>query len=485
MLGDVEVDRLATERRRAFHDAAIRLLLLILVLAGHWGGRSVWAQSLMVMPNGTEFQVNSFTTAYSVQFGRGTCHEADGSFIVVWDSVRDGSGSSILGQRYASGGERLGTEFQVNTSTYGFFSDPAVCCSDDGFVVAWAGPYPFFTPAFAGAFILGQRFDSSGAFRGTEFQINSYSTLGNFAINPDLCCTADGDFVVVWDEAAFLTGGGSAIVGQRYASNGSSLGTEFVVNSYTTQTYVVTPGVCCDAAADFVVAWTRGNQYDADVFGQRYASSGNASGTEFQVNTYTTGVQGLTVSGFGFFFENRALCCDAAGDFVVAWPSDQSTNDADIFAQRFAQGGAFRGTEFQVNTYTIGFQQRPAVCCGPAGDFVVAWQDEGYYYSFNSVDLAGRRYASTGLPTDGQFQINTYSSAYPGPPSVSCAPGGGFVVTWSGAPPNGGPGPDVLGQRFKLALVNVPAAPTLSLIGLAGGIVALLAAAARAMHRRD
>lgn len=44
------------------------------------------------------------------------------------------------------------------------------------------------------------------------------------------------------------------------------------------------------------------------VFGQRYASNGSRLGTEFQVNTYTTGVQG----------DYPAVSADAKGNFVVA-----------------------------------------------------------------------------------------------------------------------------------------------------------------------
>ena len=50
----------------------------------------------------------------------------------------------------------------------------------------------------------------------------------------------------------------------------------------------------------------------AGVFGQRFGSDGNPAGTEFEVNTYTTGNQG-----------SDGLDVDAApsGDFVVTWSS--------------------------------------------------------------------------------------------------------------------------------------------------------------------
>ena len=62
------------------------------------------------------------------------------------------------------------------------------------------------------------------------------------------------------------------------------------------------------------------------VFGQRYASSGSALGTEFQVNTYTTGSQ-----------SEAAVASDAAGGFVVVWSSyGQDGSSSGIFGERYA-----------------------------------------------------------------------------------------------------------------------------------------------------
>ena len=61
---------------------------------------------------------------------------------------------------------------------------------------------------------------------------------------------------------------------------------------------------------------------------QRFSSAGAAQGSEFQINTYTTGDQGVP-----------ALCCGAAGTFVVAWDSDtRDGSDFGVFGQRFAFG---------------------------------------------------------------------------------------------------------------------------------------------------
>src|SRR5262245_39803235 len=73
------------------------------------------------------------------------------------------------------------------------------------------------------------------------------------------------------------------------------------------------------------------------------------------------------------------------------------------------------GPQFQVNTYTTSFQQRPSVAADADGDFVVVWDvwdgigSAGTDTSAQSVQ--GQRYASDGTPQGGQFQVNTYTTS--------------------------------------------------------------------------
>ena len=142
-------------------------------------------------------------------------------------------------------------------------------------------------------------------------------------------------------------------------------GTEFQVNTYTDYSQS-NPSVACDAAGEFVVVWDGGEQ-DGDgygIFGQRIDSTGAKAGSEFRVNTYTTGTQQLP-----------AVAAAEDGDFVVVWESydDQDGDGYGVFGQRFSGDGTPSGSEFQVNTYSMFSQQKPAVGAGPNGAFTVAW----------------------------------------------------------------------------------------------------------------
>jgi hypothetical protein len=48
-----------------------------------------------------------------------------------------------------------------------------------------------------------------------------------------------------------------------------------------------------------------------------------------------------------------------------------------VFGQQVDASGVLQGSEFQVNTYTLGKQYRAAVASSPDGDFVVVWRGRG------------------------------------------------------------------------------------------------------------
>jgi hypothetical protein len=176
---------------------------------------------------GDEFQVNTFVT--DRQRYAAVSSDTDGDFVVVWESnTQDGDLSGVFGQRYQSSGAALGDEFQVNTYVTSNQVSPAVSSESNGdFVVVWHSN----GQDGSSNGIFGQRYQSSGVALGDEFQVNPYVTgnQNNVAVSSD----ADGDFVVVWQGAA-QDGSNDGIFGQRYPSSGAALGDEFQVNTFTT-----------------------------------------------------------------------------------------------------------------------------------------------------------------------------------------------------------------------------------------------------------
>jgi len=284
------------------------------------------------VPLGADFRVNTFTTGE--QGDPSVAVDSAGAFVVAWDSAnQDGSGAGVFAQRFASSGSPLGPEFRVNTTTFAMQVSPSITSDGSGnFIVVWQGP----TIGGLNPKAFGQRYAASGAPLGVEFRVNT--TAPGYQFVPDVASDAAGNFVVVWYTDDAFTGGPQDAFGQRFASTGAPLGTEFRVNTTTTPVPWV-PSVAMDSAGDFVVMWE--SPHDGSligVFGQRFASTGAPLGTEFLVNTYTTADQ-----------SGPAVASDSAGRFVVVWRSDgQDGSGGGVYAQRYSMIVPVELTRFTV-----------------------------------------------------------------------------------------------------------------------------------------
>lgn len=382
-----------------------------------------------------EAQVNSYITGNQARAA--VAMDADGDFVVVWSSEgssgSDTSSASVQAQLYDSSGVAQGGQFQVNTFTTGPQGDVAVAMDADGdFVVVWTSPGSLGTDNDISA-ILGQRYMSDGSPSGGEFQVNTWITDGQRY--PSVAMDTDGDFVVVWQsycqEGKPCSQSSNSIQGQRYNSDGSPNGSEFRVNTYTTDQQE-NPSVAMNASGEFVVVWQSVGSYtndsdDRSVQVRRYNSSGVAQDVqEFQANTYTTDNQ---------WFPKVAV--DSNGDFVVVWESIGSpSGDNDlrsIQARRYSANGTAKDTtEFQVNTVTTGSQRRLGVAVDSNGDIVVVWQSDSSADTDNDLQsIQVRRYNADGTAkTSQELQANTYTTGIQRRPAVAMDTDGDFAVAW-------------------------------------------------------
>jgi hypothetical protein len=121
------------------------------------------------------------------------------------------------------------------------------------------------------------------------------------------------------------------------------------------------------------------------------------------------------------------------GRFVAVWRSRESgQNPSDVHACIFDNWGDDRAWSFRVNSYTTGEQWLPSVASAYDGlDFVVAWtsheQDGSDYGVF------ARRFSRFGGPLADEFRVNTYTTSRQFEPDVAADRYGNFVVVWSGA----------------------------------------------------
>jgi hypothetical protein len=256
-----------------------------------------------------------------------------------------------------------------------------------------------------------------------EFRVNVYTT--NRQWQAAVASDADGDFVVVWESTAAQDGEAYGLFGRRYTSLGAPVGAEFQVNVFTLDSQS-SPSIVAQPDGDFIVAWRSRNQDGGGdgVFARRFDSAGGSIASEFQVNVATVHVQ-----------NTPAVALDPDGDFVIVWQSyGQDNHRFGVFSRRFSSDGAAIGTEFQVNLYTTLEQFRPAIAIEPDGDFMVAWQSNGQDDPF--AGAFGRLFASTGAAVGGEFQINSFTAGYQEWPAVTMS-AGNFIVAWSSAAQDG------------------------------------------------
>jgi len=398
--------------------AAMTILVVTSLLSG-----PIWAQA--PEPDGAEFQVNTYTT--SRQVSADVAVDAQGNFVVVWESPEsygtNRNESSIQAQRYDSSGTPIGSQFQVNSYTIGDQHRPKLAADNQGnIVVVWDGTsYGTDTDRS----VQGQRYDSSGAPLGGQFQVNSYTTDGQWA--PAVAVDAQGNFVVVWqhNEYYFYT----SIHGQLFDASGTLLGSQFQVSSYTTE-YDENPSVASDAEGNFIVVWDSWDFYGTDtssrgIQGQLFDASGTPLGAQFQVNSYTTDIQWAP-----------AVAADTEGNFVVVWGGVGSygtdTSSTSIHGQLFDASGTPFGSEFQVNSYTPSAQAFVAVATHPEGDFVVVWESWGSYGTDTGISpsIQGQLFDASGTPLGSQFQVNSYTTDRQEGPAVAADAEGKLVVVW-------------------------------------------------------
>jgi hypothetical protein len=91
------------------------------------------------VPQGSQFQVNQYSSSF--QSFPDVSLDSDGDFVVVWQSYGsrgDNDSTSVQRRAYNSTGVPQGSQFQVNSYTTSDQNDPAVAADSDGdFVVVW------------------------------------------------------------------------------------------------------------------------------------------------------------------------------------------------------------------------------------------------------------------------------------------------------------------------------------------------------------
>ncbi len=234
---------------------------------------------------------------------------------------------------------------------------------------------------------------------------------------------ADGGFIIAWGFA-------NDIFAQRFDSDCNEIGSQFLLNTHTSGVQDE-PVVAIANDGGFVAVWESEGQDGSGegVSRRRFDKDGVGLESDLQTNTYVLGDQ-----------HSPSVDVASDGDFVIVWTNDDSGNDdSNIHGRHFNSNGAMTGSEFTVNTTFGGSQHDPHVAMIPGGGFVVVWdinaQDTG------SDGIRGQRFDSDGTKLGDEFDVNTISNDIVSTPSVATFGDDSFVVVWEDQY-------EIYGQRF-------------------------------------
>ncbi|WP_150781935.1 hypothetical protein [Pseudomonas fluorescens] len=246
---------------------------------------------------------------------------------------------------------------------------------------------------------------------------------------PSLAALGDGGYLVTWENA--LDDSYSDVYQQRYAASGTKMGVEAQVNAHAPGPQGLS-AVTTLGDGGWLVTWQRDlevgsdsgayqqDDWDSDVYQQRYAASGAKVDVESQVNTTENGDQTSPTA--------TAL---VDGGWLVTWRSDpQDGSDWGIYQQRYAASGAKVGGEIQHSTTENSDKDLPAVTALTDGGWLVTWQSERQEGEGLSVDIYQQRYAVSGAKEGIETRVNTTTSGNQSGCGVTALADGGWLVKW-------------------------------------------------------
>jgi hypothetical protein len=355
----------------------------------------------------TETRVNKFTPGQQ----RMVAADADGSgnFVVVWASAsQDGSGYGVFGQRFNSAAVPIGTEFRVNSFTVGDQKRPAVAVdkTTGNFLVAWQSPQGGSVQD-----VFAQRYAAGGVPAGSEFEVSV--VVGGYH-GFTRAAAGGGGFVVVWQDGG-QDGSSYGVYAQRISGSGAMLGTQFRVNTYTTGNQFQ-PAVASDAAGNFVVVWQSYRQVTLgwSIHGQRFDSTGSRIGGEFVVSSTAQATTPSVAVG--------------ASKILVLWETTPVSGTNLISGAVLDKAtGAFVRTEFPITSPTTLSQTQPVAVGSQSDSFFDLFVETDPASQFSIIDVAQTDGNGT---TGAKTRVNAIQQPAFEPAGAPTSSGGVFAQ-WS------------------------------------------------------
>ena len=203
---------------------------------------------------------------------------ASGGFIVTWESSQaDNSGSGVSARIFDAQGTPLTGVFTANTTTFAGQQQPnAAGLTGGGFVITWTDQ----NGDDSGFGIRAQRFDAGGNKVGTEFNVNTIT--GGDQLTPHVTGLPNGGYLISWNNTWYGSPNQPtppSYSGQFYDAQGQKVGGEVSLVPNDTNGGQFDVELLASGKV-LVVA-----PYQGMLLGQMYNQDGTKSGGTFQVDT--------------------------------------------------------------------------------------------------------------------------------------------------------------------------------------------------------
>lgn len=263
-----------------------------------------------------------------------------GNFVVVWEDER-GPHKVIFGQRYDEKGNPVGVNWQVSDISR-IAHSPSVAIDPMGnFVVVWVSRDKFGVEDH----IYARKYTNDGVPMGAEFKIDSQTVApkGFIKLIPSVAMNKEGNFIVVWEDYRNNSKYGD-IYGQKFRADCPPIGSNFDINRIIMESEE-SPHIVMNEDGAFIVVWQqgRGGQALFDIYGQKFNSSGDLVGGNFQISDNP-------MAHLQQVFPSAASHNE--GNLVVVWQDSRRYDEEkiyDVYAQVYDRNGLLVGSNFRVN----------------------------------------------------------------------------------------------------------------------------------------
>jgi hypothetical protein len=387
---------------------------------------------------------------------------ADGGFVVWQDNITDGSGEGISARALDGTLSGTGSTFKVNVQGTNDQKNARVALlKNGGAAFVWQGGAESSQHIFA-------RFLTSGNtwLMNTDIVVSTFTN--NFQINPAIATLNNGNVIVVW--ASFDQVNSTSlqdVYGQILSPMGQAIGTNFLINQFTSYNQR-TPAIAALQNGGFVVTWVSEQQRLVaptlgTPSGSVTASTIPVPSVDVYARLYSSG--GVAQSSEFLVNTNFNPCANprvtgaSDGSFMVVWDARDMVNQTNglDIFARPFSSVGVGGTTVLVNSYLFGDQYAPQIS-SIGIDYLVAWTSLAQDGSREGV--YGQFLQSNGSAVNGEFRINTTTISEQMQPVVAADGVNQFLVVWTSY--TGSPNSfDLFAQRYMnvSALLQPMAAP--------------------------